>query len=806
MADALKTVVPWGLHPLPSWIVKEFTNRSNEYGMNPTATAANPYSGPRTAWTRVFSNGKSKIGDAANPKLDGFLMGGVFDFNDSFGFNKDKKAAIGVDANGNYHLVNQELGPAAAQANNDFMVRPPPSVTSMECELFGSQNASFPSLCRKVKVNWSCYSLTQLNYMIPYFLTPRITMLVEWGWNNYNRVSLVDLRDREWIADMFTDPTFTSDYVKESSGNWDAATGFITDFGYSLNVLGGYDCFTTITNTNFLIEGQAIHNQSVVKKVAHLFVPQKTLKEFVQHDLVNIISPAGERALKDLQIDTTNLNHKIFSAGRLGPGGANSDGKKWIRMDLFVDIINAFSSVALVDSNDPTTIATSADHITDERSAVRLNYLTIKDILIAAHPALKSVNPDVLFPNKFAPRFCAKDSQKKSGAASPTSDVTAVSIGGSVYGTLFGTVDSAIKKYKFDTSFDDLHHLINKNGKSFPMFEPYSDPVLGSLPSGYYGQLSDVFISVDMIKALVHENDTILKLLESILQKISSAMCNISQLKLVSSEYGNKYYSINDSSLSYHNTENDAKKLMKITLGDINSAFIRSAGFEVKIAAEMMNQLVAQSANEGAKNPTAPVSTVNNDPKRLNVNRFVGEQKSGNSNGDRLFDYGGLPATTNVGGKSESAKDAVKRRQAATQARVEELVIRDEKNNAENASRMKRTLSDSHPIFYVYVVGDTRYILAEKDSVFMTQLLTGTPDPQASYVNNAIMPGTTFTMEVLGISGITYLSQFTLDHVPDTYNYQNAVWQISDIKHRVENKMWTTSITAQVRPLTILGT
>ena len=71
---------------------------------------------------------------------------------------------------------------------------------------------------------------------------------------------------------------------------------------------------------------------------------------------------------------------------------------------------------------------------------------------------------------------------------------------------------------------------------------------------------------------------------------------------------------------------------------------------------------------------------------------------------------------------------------------------------------------------------------------------------KAVYTNNGIMPGTDFKMDFLGLSGITFLSQFTLDHVPRAYSYKNAVWQISDVRHKVENKVWTTSITAQARP------
>ena len=97
------------------------------------------------------------------------------------------------------------------------------------------------------------------------------------------------------------------------------------------------------------------------------------------------------------------------------------------------------------------------------------------------------------------------------------------------------------------------------------------------------------------------------------------------------------------------------------------------------------------------------------------------------------------------------------------------------------------------------------YVIAEKSSDFLKNILIDIDNKRAVYLNNGIMPGTEFHAEFLGIGGITYLSQFTLDHVPSTYNYKNAVWQIADVKHKIENKMWTTSIMAQARPLTILN-
>jgi hypothetical protein len=66
------------------------------------------------------------------------------------------------------------------------------------------------------------------------------------------------------------------------------------------------------------------------------------------------------------------------------------------------------------------------------------------------------------------------------------------------------------------------------------------------------------------------------------------------------------------------------------------------------------------------------------------------------------------------------------------------------------------------------------------------------------------MPNTKLTIELQGISGIDYLSQFVIDHAPEAYNYETAIWQVADITQNIEDKNWTTTIVAQVRPLTVL--
>jgi hypothetical protein len=202
-----------------------------------------------------------------------------------------------------------------------------------------------------------------------------------------------------------------------------------------------------------------------------------------------------------------------------------------------------------------------------------------------------------------------------------------------------------------------------------------------------------------------------------------------------------------------------------------NSAFIKSAEFSVTLSGDMANQMVMQSAS-GKPLPQG-YGTANYDPKKMKTSQF--------SAGDRMFDRGIIEP---------------------------ENVEKSKNDPATEQAKYKRQYSKENTSFYVNKVErDTLweyYIMTETSSEFLKNILMDASDQKSIYANNAPMPQTILTLNLLGIGGITFLSQFTLDHVPSTYNFENTVWQISDVKQKIENKTWTTTITAQPRPLNSL--
>ena len=743
-------VVPWGLHPLDPWIKTELMKRSAEVDMNSDITK---YSGPRTAWSRFFSNGiswdDSEVGynDDGDidlfPKHDGFLMGAVNGFDDSYGFNSSGEAVLGYDATGKPHTI-------PARSSTSFPHRPPPAVDSIEVSLFGGQNSSFSGLCRKARVNWKCYSLDQLNYLAPYFLKPKVTALVEWGWNNYNNVPLMNLTDRKEMSDALLDGAKIMDRIAKSNGNYDAMMGFIFDYEFRMNALGGYDCYTEFVNANWLIEGHEYKSVSRTKtsKDKKTEVPLKSVIEFSDADLTNLSITEDDKKVKNIDakgrffvLDPNNSKN--------GASAGATKKKMWIRMDLVQEIFNTYFSMVFKDFNGNPIGSGSV--------------LDISDTIICGHPAIKSVDEEVLIPNKYAPRFTTEESEKRLKNTSDQLLSNIPMIENQSYNKLFEKTGflSTIESRKLVNEYDDLHAIIDpKNPRSFPMFETGKTSATSKSSPGTWGYLADIFVSTELVKDVIRNNETAYRMLDDLLSRINTAFCGIVQLKIVPHQYAARM-SVIDTNYNPSSSPSSASDLTRFTPGSVESAFMTSVGFNVKLSQEMANQMVAQSSAGRI------IGDVNLKVGMQKANRFVGD--------DRLYQYGTISDNTPSDYSPESLKEVDKR-------------------------------DFSNEFYFYQPPGSKRKnILVERDSEFMKGILSSDSSGKMIYINSPMMPGTKFEMETLGISGFTFLGQFTLDHVPKPYGYKECVWQIADIKQKVSSNTWTTTITADCRPLSYLN-
>ncbi len=336
---------PWIPRPLPSWLSRELARRKDDTGIEYISNAGtswdekgnwNAYKGPMTPWVRVCSNGNGK-NKALSPFVnkngseivgyptDGFMLYGGTGFDDTFGIEKNN-TILGYQIDGTPHLLPVEKSAGNFNytvttsnkkgiLNNRTvpMYLPSPGITAVEAMVQ-------KELIRNVTIKWNCYGFAQLEYMTPYFLTPGISMIVEFGWNHFNKDSLLDLRkdekksykvlnskgeevdykikkdgniiDKLTLSDLWQDGTSLYDYnLRISRGMYDVTFGLITNFEFSTQDGIKFDCVTTIGSKHRNFSGVQFNNQnSEDDKEKDTKKQSMTFSDFVEKRLKKVVA------------------------------------------------------------------------------------------------------------------------------------------------------------------------------------------------------------------------------------------------------------------------------------------------------------------------------------------------------------------------------------------------------------------------------------------------------------------------------------------------------------------------------------
>jgi hypothetical protein len=458
---------PWAPHPIPSWIIKEFTRRQNDIGFEyPVPVSINwddngtwqNYKGPLTPWVRVFSNGTGRVNEKGDyPIRNGFVLQGGYGFDKSYGttFGVDSalsnKNVLGYDSEGVEHTL--DLSPDGnfvsfpnSISNDTRTVQkflPVPGVVSIDAIIQKER-------IRKVTINWKCYGYAQLEYMTPYFLSPKISAFVEFGWNHFNPASLLDLRNTNLnnLKGLFTEKgsLLYNENIKNSFGLYDVTMGIVSGFDFSTQDGIIYDCKTEIlskhanfsgvqmnstatVSTNNISGSETISVQSKfseylekrLRKIPNCIIKRsnfatpldedeekaKSNGEFLNFPFYKYSTGAGGE-YTGLEDNIIRPEDRLFFGRRddvdsdkdsllLGKSSYDWDYKDqndiWVTMGFIVELTNVFF-------NKDLNIKLKG---TDKYSLYEID---IDDVKIGAHPNLISCDGDILLiPNKQAPKY-----------------------------------------------------------------------------------------------------------------------------------------------------------------------------------------------------------------------------------------------------------------------------------------------------------------------------------------------------------------------------------------------------------------
>ena len=728
------------LNQFKDFVKEEFNRREKDIGFDYKKGYDPEYKGPRAAWVRVCSNAEITT---ENENLEGFIMYGVNGFDDTYGFQKNTPGTVlGYDVNGKEHKIKE----------SSFKHRPCPGVTNLDIELVGGNGGKY----RKSTIKWTCWSEEQLEYLSIFFLTPGLSIIVEWGWNNYNTTSLFDLKDKDVLSSRWekVKDDETQEYIevkkntiisscnsrfadklKSSKGSYDFSFGRISDYQYQLRDDGGYDVSTTISNPGLFLESLSIKDHRVeqngILKSGILEYVKDTLpriKEFSESGKKNFINTNFTKETRAFYADqrppkATN-NYELFKA---------NENSCWITMGLLIDIINYYYSKKDTKSN--------IDHYK----------FIIADSVICAHTNLKSSDSSVLLiPNMYAPTGLSQSDIILGKTSAKDIGEIFTSIGRFKENINLLNANELLKKNYRDTKRIDLSRIICRNRKgnrqdnSFPNYTEF--------PDGNAGYLKNLYVNIEIVKTAISTSEEMVSALMQILKSMSKAAGDIWNFSIRSTTPSGNNLSemtIVDSNYIGKKNVNDLLKESTLYKFDLVSSkgIVKNANFSVKPVSAITLQTMAEPSLQ----------------ERISMNQ---KQYIKYIRKDRFL--GDLNQTEKTMEPANKDRDT-----------------------------FKRSIVDPNFAIVKNAKGEN-IRLCEPSEILLKTTITD-KNPHNNAIFNGIMPGTSLELTVQGISGIEFLDCFAVKNGLPFVFKDGALFQVMNVKHVLNNGNWDTIISAGVR-------
>lgn len=764
---------PFSSIPIPEYMRRELLRRQNTYGINHSLSTRNKieeYKGQMAPWMRVSSNGSNKI-------KDGFILRGGNGAKDSYGIGNNLETVIGMDYEGRPHVIKNTVG------LTNQLHRPVPGVNGMEITIT-------KNVYRTAFIKWKCYSVEQLNYMTPYFMTPYTTIFLEWGWNNYDPTSLVPIGKigSEYKVDgngvetpgdgmlgFYTNPRLFEDSLEKSNGRYDGMIGHVINYDYTFNPSDmSFDCTTEIASNSKFYFGLSMHSivhehESIDTSTGAKKSTKKNLSDYlcvnVHAEILSHISKMNEtgNSVKTVpgseSYDPTIRNllkGRVFSP-------------KFYRQTTTSELASKSDSSQLY-----ITFGCLADILTEIIKSGRPTFsINIKDTKISAHPNIISCSENFLIPNAFAPYF-----NSDSLSDSNRRPVDSINSENPIHSAENQNLEAnkILKKVLNSEKRQDLNSIINHLRIANDPTVDYSFPEKND---PFSGKIENIFLNYDFIRDQIKSTPNIRDFLKNICQMLNDKI-PIWNLDVIDWD-GN--FAIRDLNYLNRNDLNNLQSEYKIP-GDsdevvyyfnpfVQNSILTEFGFNVKLSDAVANMVMNQSNNitEDDVSKDTPGIVVNSRfafPKTVDVvlKKITSEKILGT---DRIND--------GSNGESEPSPTA----QALQNINEKSIAFTQSFPNGE-----KRV---------------TRLIMPGESGKAKVQQLLNDNTEAFSEINTPPIPGVRVEFSLMGIAGFRTFQVIGVKNLPKPYEEGKVVFQIVDVKHSVNTEGWTTRVSAVIRPV-----
>lgn len=178
-----------------------------------------------------------------------------------------------------------------ARPGRQIKDRPIPGIESIEVTSKGELQS-----LRKLTLTWLCPSIEELDILTPYWLSPGVSVIVEWGWSVGNAKQYgMNVEKVETIRQFYySSEKIYNELIKPSNGNQDAYIGIITNFTFNQNDDNSWSCTTELTSL-----GQTLLALNLEKDKIYVGIKEDSkrtinIREFIEDGF-------SEGVLKDLR-------------------------------------------------------------------------------------------------------------------------------------------------------------------------------------------------------------------------------------------------------------------------------------------------------------------------------------------------------------------------------------------------------------------------------------------------------------------------------------------------------------------------
>lgn len=304
---------------LPDRVLKQFRTRSQQTSKSGVRNNDNLiYLENKTAWIRLvssintpskadqkyFSDMGIKIEDQTSLAKNYVLFGGTSKY-----LNKNSyQVRSGISNVTPQKTFDGQYGMLGENEINKYGFRPMPGITSVNIETQGRLGS-----IRQATINFKCWDKMQLDIIDTLYFKLGFTAFLEWGHTYYYDSSGTLKTTETYSIDPFSEG-LTKEAIsyrvaqnsKLTEGNYDGMLGMITNFTFTYNQEGGYDCTVKIIGLGVLAESIKINNSSIYSNI------YSGALDAYNRTLEGVISDAAEaelsRTLQDKEaIDITKI-------------------------------------------------------------------------------------------------------------------------------------------------------------------------------------------------------------------------------------------------------------------------------------------------------------------------------------------------------------------------------------------------------------------------------------------------------------------------------------------------------------------